>query len=55
MTGERYSLVFLILRSLKSLCPGALAVLPRECFGTAPTAIPTIGTPHAYIFMMHPC
>jgi hypothetical protein len=55
LTGERYSLAFLILLSLKSFCPGALDVLPRECFGTAPTDIPTLGTLHAHIFMMNPC
>jgi hypothetical protein len=50
LTGERYSLVLLILLSPKSLCPGALAaLLPHQCFGTAPTCDPTSGTPHTHI------
>jgi hypothetical protein len=38
--GGRYSLAFLILLLLKSRCPGALDVLPRECFGTSPYSHP---------------
>jgi hypothetical protein len=52
--GERHSLVFLKLPSLKSRYPGALDALPHHCFGTAPSCVPTIGALHAHILRMHP-
>lgn len=52
--GERDSLVFLKLPSLKRRCPGALDALPHHCFGIVPSCVPTIGTLHAHILRMHP-
>ena len=52
--GERHSLVFLKLPSLKSRFPGALDALPHHCFGIVSSYVPTIGTLPAHILSCTP-
>jgi hypothetical protein len=52
--GERHSLVFHKLPSLKRHCPGVLDALPHHCFGIVSSYVPPIGTLPAHILRMHP-